>query len=230
MKYIIKILFFIVFLFMAANLQAKEVSWKKLDREELRSYKRGEYHLRQDVQCLEVRRYPVNKNNKLDRNYWSNIITWCVIPYKSFDPKLMKDFRKAKPNLSRNGNIGKREAGYISNAFVLDSKNQMWRMNMVEDVIRYLGDIDTLAEARLVLWLYGKEKPYKYRKTSKGYEFLIAYTKSTAGCQKCSSTEVCIEDKEILEKAIVNKKGEISFFKLLKSKVLKQECIERIRK
>ena len=227
MKYIIKILFFIVFLFMATNLQAKEVSWKKLDREELRSYKRGEYHLRQDIQCLEVRRYPVNKNNKLDRNYWSNIITWCVMPYKSFDSKLMKGFRKAKPNLSRNGDIGKREAGFISNAFVMDRENKMWRMNMVEDVVRYLGTVDTLAEARLILWLYGKQKPYKYRKTSKGYEFLITYTKSIAGCDKCKSTETCIEDKEIKEKAIVDRKGNIVFFKQLYSKILQEECIAK---
>ena len=210
---------------MATNLQAKEVSWKKLDREELRSYKRGEYHLRQDIQCLEVRRYPVNKNNKLDRNYWSNIITWCVMPYKSFDSKLMKGFRKAKPNLSRNGDIGKREAGFISNAFVMDRENKMWRMNMVEDVVRYLGTVDTLAEARLILWLYGKQKPYRYRKTSKGYEFLIIYTKSIAGCNKCKSTETCIEDKEIKEKAIVDRKGNIVFFKQLYSKILQEECI-----
>ena len=230
MKYFIKILFFFVLLLIATSLQAKEVSWKKLDRDELGSYKRGEYHLQPDVQCLEIRRYPVDKQNKIDRDYWFNVITWCVTPYKSFDPKLMKHFRKVKPNLSGNGDIGKREAGFISNAFVVDGQNKMWRMNMVEDVIRYLGEIDSLAEARLVLWLNGKEKPYRYRKTAKGYEFLIGYIKSTAGCQKCKTTEVCIEDKEILEKAIVNEKGEISLFKLLKSKILKQECIERIRK
>jgi len=222
-----KNIFAILVLLIATVLQAKEASWKKLDRDELSSYKRGEYHLRQDVQCLEVRRYPVNKNNKLNRNYWSNVITWCVSPYKSFDPKLIKAFRNAKPNLSRNGNMGKNEAGLISNAFVLDSKDKMWRMNMVEDVVRYLGEVDTLAEARLILWLYGKQKPYRYRKTSKGYEFLIAYTKSTAGCDTCKSTETCIEDKEIKEKAIVDKKGNIVLFKQLYSKILQVECITK---
>ena len=227
MKSIIKIFFSIVILLMAASLQAKEVSWKKLDRDELGNYKRGEYHLQPDVQCLEIRRYSVDEKNKIDRDYWFNVITWCVTPYKSFDPKLMKNFRKAKPNLSRNGDIGKREAGFISNAFVMDRENKMWRMNMVEDVVRYLGTVDTLAEARLILWLYGKQKPYRYRKTSKGYEFLITYTKSIAGCDKCKSTETCIEDKEIKEKAIVDKKGNIVFFKQLYSKILQEECIAK---
>jgi len=223
-----KIILSILVLFLAIGLQAKEVPWKKLDTDELGAYKSGDFHLRFDVQCLEIRTYFVDKKNKINRKYWSTPLTWCIKPYKAFDPKLMKNFRNAKPNLSRNGDIGKREAGHISNAFVIDGKNKMWRMNMAEDVIRYLGDIDSLAEARLVLWLYGKQKPYRYRKTPKGYEFLIAYTKSTAGCQKCKVTEVCIEDKDILEKAIVDQKGNIVLFKQLKSKISKQECIERI--
>ncbi len=225
-----KIFLSVLVLLTAMGLDAKETSWKKLDREELGGYTRSDYHLRIDVQCLEIRTYFVDKKNKIDRDYWGGPITWCVRPFKSIDPKLMKNFRKAKPNLSRNGDIGKREAGRISNAFVLGTRNKMWRMNMAEDVIRYLGDVDSLAEARLVLWLYGKENPYRYRKTSKGYEFLIAYTKSTAGCQKCNPNEVCIEDKAIKEKAIVDKKGNIVLFKQLKSKIVKQECIERIHK
>ncbi len=225
-----KTIFAIAVLLTVMVLQAKEVSWKKLDRDELGLYKGSEYCLRQDVQCLAIRRYPVDRKNRRNRAYWFPVLTWCVLPYKSYDPKLMKAFRNIKPNLSRDGNMGKSEAGFISNAFVLDTKNKMWRMNMAEDVVRYLGEVDTLAEARLILWLYGKEQPYRYRKTSKGYAFLIAYTKSTSGCQKCKATEVCIEDKEIVEKAVVNKKGEISSFRLLKSKILKQECIERIHK
>jgi len=225
-----KIFLSLLLLMMAIGSQAKEVSWKKLNRDELGGYQVGEYRLGVNVQCLEIRTYFVDKRNGVDRDYWSSPVTWCVKPYKSFDPVLMKNFRNARPNLSRDGDIGKREAGRISNAFVVDGQNKIWRMNMAEDVIRYLGDIDSLAEARLVLWLYGKQKPYRYRKTSRGYEFLIAYTKSTAGCQKCKTNEVCIEDKAIREKAIVDKKGNIVLFKQIKSKIVKQECIERIHK
>jgi len=220
-----KIILSILVLFLAIGLQAKEASWKKMDRDELGGYKRGDYHLRSDVQCLEIRTYFVDNKNRINRNYWSSPITWSVKLFKAFSPKLMKSFRKAKPNLSRNGDIGKQEAGKISNAFMIDDQNKMWRMNMTEDVIRYLGDIDMLSEARLVLWLHGKQSPNRYRKTFRGYEFLIEYTKSSAGCQKCKPTETCIEDKEIKEKAIVDKKGDIVLFKQLESRILKQECI-----
>lgn len=221
MRVFVSILLFMI----AVGLQAKEVEWKKIDKEALGTYKSSEYSLKSDVKCLEIRIYFVDKKNRIDREYWSSPISWCVRPYKSFDLKLMKNFRNAKPNLSRNGDIGKRKAGSISNAFVIDARNKMWRMNMVEDVIRYLGEVDMLSEAQLVLWLHGKQSPNRYRKTSRGYEFLIEYTKSSAGCRQCKPTETCIEDKEIKEKAIVDKKGDIIFFKQLKSRIFKQECI-----
>ena len=209
---------------MTMGLEAKGVQWNKVSKE-LGAYNGSGYHLKNDVKCLEIRTYYVDKKNKINRKYWSTPLTWCIRPYRTFDQKLMKKFRNAKPNLSRDGNIGKRKAGSISNAFVLDARDKMWRMNMGEDVIRFLGDIDMLAEAQLVLWLHGKQNPNRYRKTSRGYEFLIEYTKSSAGCQKCKPTETCIEDKEIKEKAIVDKKGDIILFKQLESRIIKQECI-----
>ena len=209
---------------MTVGLEAKGVQWKKITHHDIDVYKSSEYHLKNDVKCLEIRTY-IKKKNKFYSNYWSTPLSWSIRPYNTFDPKLMKKFRDAKPDFSRNSDMGKREAGSISNAFVLDTQNKMWRMNMAEDVIRFLGDIDTLAEAQLVLWLYGKQSPNRYRKTSRGYEFLIEYTKSSAGCQKCKPSETCIEDKEIKEKAIVDKKGDIVLFKQLESRILKQECI-----
>ena len=126
---------------MTMGLEAKEAQWNKVSKE-LGAYNGSGYHLKNDVKCLEIRTYYVDKKNRINRKYWSTPLTWCIRPYRAFDQKLMKKFRDAKPNLSRNGNIGKRKAGSISNAFVLDARDKMWRMNMVEDVIRFLGDID----------------------------------------------------------------------------------------
>ncbi|WP_041672759.1 hypothetical protein [Sulfurovum sp. NBC37-1] len=71
-------------------------------------------------------------------------------------------------------------------------------MNEIVDVIGYMGEIDTPAEAQLILWLHSKHEGKQYRKTSKGYGKIA---------------EICEEYREVIDKAIVNKKGKIVSYK-----------------
>ncbi len=141
-------------------------------------------------------------------------------PLTSLGPKIVKKFHKLTPNTSSKSNIvihdiqsGGVGCYYLYNGFTIDDKGKMLRMNMVEDIVGFLGEIDTPAEAQVVLWLNNKKSGDLYRKTSKGYEAIVEY-KDNGYCKKFKY------------KATINKKGKITQYKLLKSKSLKhEECI-----
>ena len=120
---------------------------------------------------------------------------------------------------TKGSNIGREHPGRLMNGFMMDKNNKVWRMDEVKDVITQLGDIDTPAEARLILWIHGYTNGNHYYKRANGYE--ITYTYETTESSKNSQ---CVDHKEITEKALVNKKGEIVSRKKLKSKFMGQDC------
>ena len=220
-----KILNIVLWILLLTYTQAKEASWKKFEKELGVNYAIGDSHLKGGIQCLDIRSYDVDQKNRRRNHWYEDSIAWYAVPFNSFDSELIEQFRRAEPNLSREGNIGGRRAGSISNAFVIDYQNKIWRMNKVKDVISYMGEIDTPLEVQMVLWLHGKQRGNRYRKIPEGYEVIIEYTKSSAGCKGCKISEMCIVDRDIKEKIIVNKMGDIVFFSQVESKILNQECI-----
>ena len=81
-------------------------------------------------------------------------------------------------------------------------------------MIGYMGEIDTPAEAQLILWIHSKHGGTKYRKTSKGYEIIIKYYKSyPSDAGDKTIAEICEESREVIDKAIVGKKGKIISYK-----------------
>ncbi len=224
-----KILNIVLWVLLLTYTQAKEASWKKFTKELKSTYEAGDYNLQYGVRRLDIRSYDVDEKNRRRSPRYEDSIVWETESSYLLDEKTIKQFNYAKPNLSRKGNIGGRRAGSISNAFVIDYQDKIWQMNKVKDVISFMGEIDTPLEVQMVLWLHGKQKGNRYRKTSKGYEVIIEYTKSSDGCKGCKLSEMCIEDREIKEKAIISKKGEIILSQQVKSKVLNQVCIEKDR-
>jgi hypothetical protein len=109
---------------------------------------------------------------------------------------------------------------------MIDKNDKVWRMDEVKDVITQLGEIDTPAEARLILWIHGYTNGNHYYKTAKGYEITYRYETIENGCNKeCPGSTQCVEKKEVTEKALVNKKGDIVSRKKLKTEPLTKECI-----
>ena len=180
----------------------------------------NDIHPSENVKCMEIRSYENNPNNKNTYHRWIRHVTWCSEPISGIDPVLYKKFSMAKPMRTKESNIGGSHPGRLINGFLIDKNNKVWRMDEVKDVITQLGEIDTPAEARLVLWIHGYTNGNHYYKTAKGYE--ITYTYKTT---ENSKSPQCVDYKEITEKALVNKKGEIVSRKKLKSRSLKRECI-----
>ena len=179
----------------------------------------NDIHPSENVKCLEIRSYENNLNNKNTYHRWIRYVTWCSEPISGIDPALYKKFSTAKPMRTKESNIGGSHPGRLINGFIIDKNNKVWRMDEVKDVITQLGEIDTPAEARLILWIHGYTNGNHYYKTAKGYE--ITYTYETT---ENSKSPQCVDHKEITEKALVNKKGEIVSRKKLKSRVVGQEC------
>jgi hypothetical protein len=179
----------------------------------------NDIHPVENVKCLEIRSYDNNPNNKNTYHRWIRHVTWCSEPISNIDPAVFKKFRTAKPMRTKGSNIGGKHPGRLINGFMIDKNNKVWRMDEVKDVITQLGEIDTPAEARLILWIHGYTNGNYYYKRAKGYE--ITYTYETT---ESSQHSQCVDHKEITEKALVNKKGKIVSRKKLKSKFMSQEC------
>ena len=86
-----------------------------------------------------------------------------------------------------------------------------------------LGEIDTPAEAKLVLWLNDKNRGTsdvdhkdKYRKTSKGYTVISEYDNSIDNFGECGNFTYRIN---------INTKGKITEKKLLKKKPSRNGCM-----
>ena len=198
-----------------AGLHAKDAKWQKFKA--LYKYQASAFHLKDDISVMEIRCYSTYDNYK-KYNKPTLKMKFYKTPLKLLDSKLVKRFKNAAPNLSKSGNIHRtsKSSVEISNAFIIDNSGSILKMNEIVDVIGFMGEIDTPAEAQLILWLHNKREGTKYRKTSKGYEVIIKYEKSypsDKGDKKIA--EFCEEIREVTDKAIINKRGKIISYKQL---------------
>ncbi len=233
----------IVFLLLSVStLCAKSNAWNKLENVEM--HPANAYHLKKHIDVLEMRSYyPGNK----DFGYRPDIDIY-VKPENKIDKKLLASFKKVKPNFSRKSNIAypPDALGKTNRAFALYDDGKISRMNEISDVLQILEEIDTPAEAQLVLWLYAKHRKSlpktlkgakvvevspvseKYRKVNKGYEILSKFnvysTKPGTTFQSKSITASMLYHQTITIKSMINKKGKIvSFEQVQKSKITEEE-------
>jgi hypothetical protein len=222
-------------------LHAKSKTWKKLVNVERHI---GKCHLKKHIDVLEMRSY----YPKSDRGFgYSSDINIYVKPENKIDKKLLSSFKKAKPNFSRKSNIAypPDAVGKTNRAFVLYDNGKMSRMNEISDVIKVLGDIDTPAEAQLVLWLHAKYRisppktlkgakvnsvyvfSEKYRKVPQGYEILSKYNVYATVPGTSISTQTFessgIYNQVITAKSLINKKGKIVYFRQIHKSKIKEE-------
>ena len=217
---IVKIMF--IFL-LAVNLQAKNSQWHSL--KDVGDYSSKDFNLKKNVAYLEIRQYQVDEHNKLKKRSYKTILSLYRTPLKSFNSRQIKRFRKLAPDLSDRGNIRKSDLEnhgvgcyYRYNGFLIDDQGKMFSMNAIEDVIGFLGKIDTAAEAQTVLWLHDKMAGSSYRKTSWGYDILIEYQETEGDAQ----VGYC---KRYKYKASINRKGKIIKYKLLKTIHTEERCM-----
>ncbi len=221
----------ILSLLFSISLYAKEVKWHNLKKINL--YKSGDYHLREDVIALEIRTYDDIDNYK--KPAYIPVSVYAK-PLNSIDKKLLKYFHDASPDFSRKGDIRKVPdlKGDKTRAFMLKKDNVVYRMNEISDVVHALGEIDRPAEAYLVWWISSKYsgiedtkkwkfanspvvKSMKYHQTLQGYEMIIKYIISRSYDK---DYEYCTDSQIFTDKIIVDKNGQIVYFKQLnKSKV-----------
>ncbi len=173
----IQIFKIVLLILLITGLYGKDTKWKSLKR--IYQYPTNAFHLKDDIAVMEIRRYGTYDNYK-KHNKPTIDMKFYKTPLKLLDSKLVKRFKNSVPNLSKSGNIHRtsKSSAEISNAFIIHNSGNILGMNEIVDVIDFMGEIDTPAEAQLILWLYSKREGAKYRKTSKGYEIIIKYYKS----------------------------------------------------
>jgi len=203
----------ILLMLLVAGVYAKDAKWQEL--KPLYKYPASAFHLKDDVSVMEIRRYGTYDNYK-KYNKPTIRMKYHKTPLKLLNSNLVKRFKNAAPNLSKSGNIHRtsKSSVEISNAFIIDNSGDILKMNEIVDVIDFMGEIDTPAEAQLILWLYNKREGAKYRKISKGYEIIIKYEKSYPSSKGDGKiAEICEEIREATDRAIINKKGKIITYK-----------------
>ncbi len=219
-----KILKILLLILLTTGIQAKNNKWQPL--KSLDEFPASAFNLKKGVAYLEIRQYRVNEErNKLKKKSYKTVLSLYRTPLDSFDPKTVKKFRKLAPNLSREGDIYRgdlQSSGvgcyYGYNGFLIDDQGKMYSMNMTEDVIGFLGEIDTPAEVQAVLWLHDKNSGSIYRKRSKGYDVIIEYEEEAG-----DSHDYC---RKFKYSATIDKKGRLVKYKLVKTKKLKTMCIQ----
>ena len=216
---------------------AKSGKWKNI--EPFNKHSANAYQLKEDIDVLEIRAYGIRSKYK---TYHTSIGIY-VKPKKELSKKLVKKFSKATLNSSRKGDIRIPPdfKGNISRGFILYKNGKIFRMNEMSDIISCLGEIDTAAEAQLVLWLHSQYSGVKqtakgklsyrpavlnqkYRKTEKGYEIVTKYTISHSYSR--SKWEWCNDEQNFTDRAIIDKRGKIVGFKQLSKSKIKSECSE----
>ena len=208
-----KIVKIILLMLLITGVYAKGAKWQEL--KPLYKYSASAFHLKDTVSVMEIRRYGTYNNFK-KYNKPTIMMKYHKTPLKLLDLKLLKRFKKSAPNLSQSGNIHRtsKSSAEITNAFIIDNSGKILKMNEIVDVIGFMGEVDTPAEAQLILWLHSKREGTKYRKISKGYEIIITFEKtypSNKGDGKIA--EICEEIREVTDRAIINKKGKIISYK-----------------
>ncbi len=147
----------VLLLLMISGLQARNGKWQKL--EPLKSYPGSAYNLKENVAYMEIRRYSTKKSKNA-----SETLALYRKPLKSYSEDIIAKFKALTPKYLKNADLGS-----YGNAFFIDTKGKMFQMDMKKDIISLLGEIDTLAEVQLVLWLNHEKYGKYYKKIVKGY-------------------------------------------------------------
>ena len=205
---------------LAVSTHAKGNKWQPLRG--LDDYATNAFHLKQGVAYFEIRQYRVNKKNEvLEREVVKKLYR---TPLKSFGGKIVKQFRRLTPNFAVQKpmyHLASERAGvgceYRYNGFMIDNNGKMWRATTAEDIIGFLGDIDTPAEAQTILWLRSKDQGTHYRKTSRGYEVITEEVLDYPNMHNDSC-------RKITHKATINKKGKIVRYKPYRISKTKKNC------
>ncbi len=188
---------------------AKSEKWEKLYSVVDRAYTLDDYHFKKPIKCLELRSYSIDpKTRKRTDQSFVALVSVCS---SSLSSRTLKRFRKIDPGLSKKGDIrrGKNPRDVI-NAMVIDGEGKLWRMNEIVDLIDLMGEIDTPAEAQMVLWLNGENEAERCRRSSKGYEMIVEEHKFSG---KNGYTEFV---ETFTYQITINPKAKISRKKLLK--------------
>jgi len=135
-----------------------------------------------NIDCLELRSYPINPLTR------KQITNRCTVPLSICEDKensISKVFQNIKPNLSCQGNIRKNQIlPVVLNAMAIDKNGKIWSMNQIEDVLGFIGEIDSPAKLQLVLWLYGENEGNYYQKKFDTYEVMVKYKASSKSHNK----------------------------------------------
>ena len=204
----------LITLFFTASLWAS--SWKEL--KPTLSYKTSNYKLT-TIECLEFREYLVNENHTKIINKKPHI-TLSICPNKA--ALNLRKFHNTAPKLSSKrymrqiGNYNDDSCQYEVNAFVLDSKGVVYRMDENKDPFSYLVPLDTPAKIALVLDLLDIKGGEKYRKKGKVLEVKTTQVESNPKDNYCVRKEYLYT---------LSLSGKLISKKLIKSKKLKEECI-----
>jgi len=192
---------FLIFLFGTINL----FGWDKLYSLDSNRYSFRDFGF-DNIDCLELRSYPVNPSTH------KQITDRCTVPIsicENMDNSIYRRFKGIKPNLSCDGDIRRNQIlPIIVNAMTIDKSGKMWSMNEIEDVLKFIGEIDTPAKLQLVLWLYGENEGVYYRKRFDKYEVMIRYNSSSTNNNKSfldTFTYTLLIDKngELINKKLV---------------------------
>lgn len=175
---------------MVTGLYAKEMKWHAAETIHMYTFDQSRvFNLKDHVEYLKIQWVENGKNKYM---------TIRRVTLDDFDARTVKQFRNLKPKYSAKANLKNK-----GNAFFIDDKGKIWQMDMIEDVISLLGDIDTPAEAQLVLWLHQNRNAKVYSKTSGGYKMLV---------------EVYERGKCHLDEVLVHRNGKLT------SRRSKQKC------
>jgi len=197
----------------------------------LNTFAINSYNLKKGVRYVEVRQYAKDVKDR-EFNKHKYVIT-AVMQRGSkspFSKRKLRQFRSIRPDLTRECNIKRTNfcimAGCyttLSNAFMLDSNNKMWRLNEVVDIVNILGKIDTLSELKMLLWVNNPlrdvdDRNFKdrYIKRKNGYRVISEYDNSLANIGSCGHFTYKID---------VSQNGNIRK-KLIKKEPSKHGCLE----
>ncbi len=204
--------------------------WQELKA--LESYPASAYRLKEGVEYMEIRTYSKHVSGMIGmtplKTYFKKYVAVKLgkKSLDSFDPKVVENFKALSPSTPEETNIRKNQfalmsafTSYASNGFMIDKNNKAWQINRVSNVIGKLGEIDTIAEVKFVLWLNDKHRSTmdrkhkdKYRKTSKGYIVISEYENQMTNYGECGHFTYQIN---------ISKQGKITQNKLLKKKPVK---------
>jgi len=197
-------------------------AWVKL--KPLETYPHSAFKLKKGIEYLEVRQYDSDKYKGINKEKYRVRFPIYRTPLNVFNPKLTRQFRHIPPNISKETNIKRLSIcatgeckTTIGNGFYIGSNGRMGYMNEIDDVVSFLGTIDTPAEIQFVLWMNNKENAKYYRKTQRGYEVIIDYVNNVANFGKCG---------KFRDKALITYKGKIAKYQTLQHDPNYVSCIK----